>query len=150
MGPFAAGVVPACQQAEEAPAAFCLRSCHRCCWNACTPWKGDIGPAAAATATVTAAASHKTQQQHALSSHPCSQLSTSPHSAAAAARRCVGAGDGPLGSRTPPRTPDSAKPPGCRGQGRRSITEPSMGGGIDSSGKLTAQTIVSELEVMFG
>jgi hypothetical protein len=51
---------------------------------------------------------------------------------------------------TPPKTPDSAKSPGSRAQGRRSLSEPSMGGGIESSGKLTVQTIVQELEVMFG
>jgi hypothetical protein len=30
------------------------------------------------------------------------------------------------------------------------MSEPSIGGGIDSSGKLTVQTIVQELEMMFG
>jgi hypothetical protein len=112
--------------------------------------EADIGPAIAASATPTAAAGHFKQQHQPLSGHICSPLSALPHSAAAAARSYAGAGDRPLGAKTPPRTPDSAKPPGFRGQGRRSITEPSMGGGIDSSSKLTAQTIVSELEVMFG
>uniref|UniRef100_A0A383VQE4 Cyclic nucleotide-binding domain-containing protein n=1 Tax=Tetradesmus obliquus TaxID=3088 RepID=A0A383VQE4_TETOB len=114
----------------------------------------ESGPAAAAAAAAattagTAAASLSQQQARPLSPHSTQRKST-PQSAGRRSSSCSAAGVRPLSCSTPPRTPDSAKPPGSRAQGRRSISELSMGGGIDSSGKLSAQTIVQELEVIFG
>lgn len=109
------------------------------------------GAAAAAAITPPALAAGRRDQQQLFSSCPSAPCSSLPRSAAvAAAGSCAGAGDRPLGFKTPPRASACAKLPGSRSKGRLRISEPSMGGGIDDSGKLSGQSIVQELEVMFG